>query len=164
MDIQIKELEFDGFNFKIQKFTPEIACRWAFRFLGTTATIDGDGFSDKVAKFIDLITEDPKQFASFQKDCLSRVLVKMEAGSFPLMNDEGFLIIPEGKLKNTSIFQLTLNAFMFTISDFFAPALIQGMWAAVLGSLPKRPTETSSSSPSDINTGVTMTSETANIQ
>lgn len=141
---QEKELVLNGQTFKIRKFTPETGCYWAFRLLGTMATLQGDDFAEKIQSFMLM---DKKEFKTFQRDCLSHVFVSMgEAGTHTLMNDEGFLILPD--LPTPDVFQLTLHAFMFTVADFFDKALIQSIMQAVQGVFQKIGAEASSSSPS----------------
>jgi len=146
MTIQEKELPLGGKTFIIKKFTPEVGCLWAFKFLGNVASLDGKGFAEKVQNFVNLITKDDAEFGRFRKACLSHVSVKIEPnGFFPVLDEMGGLTA--GDLTTPMVVQLILEAFMFTISDFFDQALIKGLWETVLGSFQKPGTETSSSSP-----------------
>lgn len=134
---QEKVLELNGSTYRIKKFTPEIACYWAMRLFGDIL----GGLSSKtkftpsqmtklIDQFTKALTKDREQFESFQRDCLSFVMVKFESGLHPLVNSEGFLT--QTDLPSPSVFALTIHSFMHSMSDFLDPSLLGNLLGAAV--------------------------------
>lgn len=128
---QYEDKELDGKVFRIHKFTPDVASYWGFKLFGDLAAFGlsmggTDEIKDKLPRLIKDFTEMPrKQFAEFQKDCLSFVSVRFDLAGFkPLVNSEGYFTVTD--ISNPTLLQLTTDSFMFTISDFFAQWLQDG--------------------------------------
>lgn len=137
-----KEIPLGDRVFIVKKFTPQKACYWAFQLLGNIEFFGDKAFIEKIQKFIVM---DEKKFEQFQRDCLSFVFVKMDSGNHCLVNSDGFLTVLD--LLNVDLFQLTTHSFMYSMSDFFDQALIQGLIRTVVDSFPQVGSETSPSSP-----------------
>lgn len=142
--LQEKELTLGSSTFKIRKFTPDVACYWATRLFGDLMA-QANGFSlEKLPEIVkDFTRMERKDFAAFQRDCLSFVTVKFESGWHSLLNSDGH--ITKTDLKNPEIMALSIHSFMFSIADFFDPALLETM----LGALPVSETEETTTGSSD---------------
>lgn len=165
--VQEKEIERQGRVYRIKKFTPEVGCYWATRLLGDMMGMLGGGqgsFQSRLPKMIqDFTRMERKEFALFQRDCLSFVFAKFENSFHPLVNAEGFFTVTD--VPTPVLFELTLHSFMFTISDFLDPSLLGDLLGAVPDHIleqGKNASETSSSPQSGLNTGNTMTSGMGN--
>lgn len=135
--LQEKEIPLRGNLFKVRKFTPHAACYWAARLFGDLMA-KANGFSmEKLPELIHDFSEMPrKDFESFQNDCLSFVSVKFETGWHSLLNSDGHLTKTD--LKNPEVMALMFHSFLFSMSDFFDPALLEGL----MGVLPGDSTQT----------------------
>ncbi len=135
--LQEKEIEVNGATFKIKKFTPDIACYWATRLFGELMA-KANGFSlDKLPELIQGFTQmDRKDYALYQRDCLSFVAVKFESGWHSLLSAEGHITKPD--MKNPDILALMLHSFMFSMSDFLDPSLLESLMGRCQGLLRRR--------------------------
>lgn len=145
-----KEIDIKGKTFKIKKFTPQIACYWATRLFGDLIA-KVNGFSmEKLPELIQEFTHMPRRdYEDFQRDCLRFVYVKFDSGWAPLVNSDGFFTVPE--IDSPTVLQLMLHSFLFSIVDFFDPALLEGLVGLVPDSSTQTQTGASDSytSPSD---------------
>lgn len=145
-----KEITLLGKEFQIRKFNPQAGCYWAFQLFGNLSSLDGGNLLDKIASFVDtFVRMDQKRFAQFQKDCLSHVSVKYPTGWHPFIRLDGNFESNDVPL----ISLLMVNAFMFTVADFFDPALLESLGATFQTFFPTDGSGTSSSSPSEKDTG-----------
>jgi hypothetical protein len=141
---QEAELVLNGQTFKIKKFTPETACFWAFRLLGDLAFTDDDQVAEQIKTFIRGL--DKKQSRELQQDCLGQVIVRMESGAHPLINEMGAISVDT--LSNDQVFELVLGSFAYSMRDFFAQARMGSIMETVAGLFRTTGPENSSSSPS----------------
>lgn len=120
---QTEDITIDTQLYRINKFTPDKACKWAFRLFGSMANMSTeDDFIKKVEEFTAMPEKD---FKEFQKDCLQFVVAVYPAQNAPVINNDGTIALAD--IAATTIFQLTLHSFMFSISDFFDPALLESL-------------------------------------
>lgn len=149
---QEMELPLGGRTYKIRKFTPETACFWAFRVFGNLTGLMTDKRADDVAReFINYTTKDTPEFKRFMADCLRHVLVPMESGTWPLVNEQGAIILPD--INWADVMELIFYSFSFTLQDFFDQARIPRLRDTVASMFLKTGPENSSTSPSNTNTG-----------
>lgn len=140
-----KTLIIEDQTFHVRKFTPEVGCYWAARLFGDLmGSASGKGFSmQNLPKIIQDFTRMPRQdFALFQRDCLSFVRVKFDSGMHDLVDPDGFLTLVD--ISSPAVFQLTIHSFMFSMTDFLDPSLLDGLLGAVPAAASEASKETGS--------------------
>lgn len=123
-----KSVFLQGQEYVIKKFTPQVGCFWAFKVMGKlmggAAGSEVSGLD--VAKIVEDFTRmEPKEFQTFQKDCLSFVFVKFDSGLHPLVNPEGFLTQPD--MPGPIAFLLMIESFKHSIFDFFGEDVLKSL-------------------------------------
>lgn len=136
----IKEVPLGEYNFKIKQFTPEVACFWALRLLGT-ATDAALGNPDAINNFINMQRKD---FNTLMFDSLSVVNIEMESGLQPFYNPDGGYAL--GTPDNTLVFKLVVQAFTFSLAPFLSMDLRASLQETLSDIFQKPGPETSSSS------------------
>lgn len=121
----VKTITIDGLNYQLSKFTPDIACYWAFKLFGSMATSSTGDLTEQINEFTDM----PKtRFKEFQIDCLSHVTTILPAGPVRIVDQTGNFAV---EIDGPTAFQLTLHSFMFSIIDFFGEDLLKGIVQSV---------------------------------
>lgn len=140
-----KEVTVGNRTFRLRKFDPETGCYWGLKLFGSMASGFGDvgDLSNKVSEFIKM---PKKEFREFQQDCLRHVFEMLPAGPAPVINPQGQAMVVDWD--QTLAFELMIHSFMFSISDFFTPELLDRMMGAILGVLPNQETPTENSNES----------------
>lgn len=154
-----------GNSYKIKKFTPEVGCYWATKLFGDMVGMVGKGdLRERLPQMIKQFTSmERKEFALYQRDCLSFVSANFNGTEAPLVNSEGYFTQPD--IPGPVVLELTLRSFMFTIVDFLDQSLLESILGAVPEDLLEKTGSSDSSSPqSGSNTGTTTTSGTESIQ
>jgi len=140
--------EYSGLQLKIKKFNPMIATHWAWQMMGAGVG-STMGMREQLEKLITM--DDRGKFGQLYRDCLSVVTVIMEDSKFPFINDEGHITRPE--FESQYLLSLIVESFAFSMSDFFAPALIEGVKEKI-GKMFNRPSDTTGTTSSDSSTGL----------
>lgn len=129
---QETEIQIEDQTYKIKKFTPDKACKWAFRLLGNmdlagaSNDLSDEEAAKEMNKKIQSFTAMPeKEFKEFQKDCLASVWAVHPAQTIPVLNSDGSFAIVD--IEATTIFELTLHSFMFSIMDFLDQSFLGRM-------------------------------------
>jgi hypothetical protein len=133
MSRKTKELVLGEYNFTIKQFTPQTACFWAFRLLGSLGegALFGD-LSKAIGQFIGMQRAD---FSALMYDCLSVVNVQMESGPQAFYRaDGGFAVMdPE----NPIVFELVVEAFTFSLAPFLNKEMIARLKNSLVGCFPQ---------------------------
>jgi hypothetical protein len=138
-------------TYKVKKFTPDTACKWAFRLLGKmdlTGSMQNLSDEEKLkelTKKVETFTSMPeKDFKEFQNDCLKHVWAVYPAQTLPILNNDGTFNVTD--IDNPTLFELTINSFMFTVIDFLDQAFLGRLMTGLnkMGdSLPSQPDQPS---------------------
>lgn len=134
-----KEITLEGRTFRLRKFDPETGCYWGLKLFGSMASGFGGAIdlANKVQEFVNM----PRaQFKEFQRDCLSHVSECLAAGPAAVINAQGVPTVVD--FDHTLAFELMIHSFMFSIADFFTPALLDRLMGAIMDVMPSQEEET----------------------
>ena len=125
---------------RIKQFTPEVGCYWAFRLLGSFG-MTSFGLADLRKVIHDFINMNRKDFFELMKDCLHGATVQMGEEFHPFYSDErGYAI---ANIEPTAVFEIVVEAMVYSLTPFFVKKLAGKLEALVLGSFAKTGEENS---------------------
>ncbi len=121
--LQEEDFVLNDKSYKIRKFTPQTACYWAFKLFGSMMSAKEFSMNALLAEAQNFaMSMDQKNFALFQKDCLSSVLAISPHNNFAVIDGNGNLTVPD--MTAPEAMQLTIKSFIYSISDFFDLSLL----------------------------------------
>jgi hypothetical protein len=125
MPAEEKEVIIDDVTYRIKKFDPKTAYKWALRMLGMLSDVkDLLSIEDLASKIVGYISSMSDQdYDRLYYDCLSHAFGTSPTGSYRVIDAQGNIVANEIKDKAPQVFQLIVQVFIYTMTDFFTLAL-----------------------------------------
>ena len=129
-----KEITLGKRDYRIHKLDPVSAFRWVPQLIGNSSNINPENLSKVLLNGILSFTKlEKKQLTEFFNDILKHAEVKYPAGWMPFIGLDGNYTTRSNKV----VIPLLVHIFMFTVIDFFDPALMEGLVEGLTSNFPE---------------------------